>query len=386
MKQKLKITGRADFVRNVCCKIAVMIVCTAAIWISFFGTIIMAQEQGEWSSPYLLADSDGFPSEALMVSDTYGFLHIFWIEKAVDDEIALIQYVRFDGTEFTTPLDIYATRIPVGGSGVSYIAPYVDQDNQIHLFWTEGNRGPAYYSTAPAHNTLSAHNWSEPVEISLPIFQLRPVVDSQNRLHLLYSDFWGPKPGVFHTFSEDGGKTWSESAWLDPDIPTGQAPKTIHLTIDDQDGLHAVWAYLLLENAIGQSVRYARTLPDGEWALPIEIDEPDESESELRLSEPNIIAQGSNIHIVWAGTENTNREYRFSTDYGQNWSVPIRIFGDLGGQAIGDGLALDGLNRVHFMGQIRYPQAIHHAIWEDGFWSNTDPIYLINPDLENDIG
>src|SRR5207247_1489570 len=74
--------------------------------------------------------------------------------------------------------------------------------------------------------------------------------------------------------------------------------------------------------------------------------------------------------------EQSYRNYRYSTDAGLTWSVSERIFGELNGQAF-DGLAVDGAGRVHFFGQIRYPQGIYHAIWDHGTWSVPDLVYLI---------
>jgi hypothetical protein len=89
-----------------------------------------------------------------------------------------------------------------------------------------------------------------------------------------------------------------------------------------------------------------------------------------------MIVRGQTVHVIWAAGSLPYRNYRFSTDAGFTWSVPVQILGELHGQA-GDGLAIDGAGRVHFFGQIRYPLAIYHAYWDLSRWSLPELVYLV---------
>jgi hypothetical protein len=98
------------------------------------------------------------------------------------------------------------------------------------------------------------------------------------------------------------------------------------------------------------------------------------------MAVPSLVAQDRTIHVIYAGDETTHREHRYSRDAGQTWSPVTAIFGDLHGQAEGDGLAVDALGRVHYVGQIRYPQGLYHAFWDDGRWSRPNLFYQIDLD------
>lgn len=360
-----------------------VILCLVMFASLFLTVLTQAQEQGGWSAPYRLSSGEGMASEASMVADQFGFLHAFWIESELPDNRSIIQYARFDGENWTGPLDIHATQ---PGGEVGFLSSAVDEQGLLHLIWTGGNNGPVFYTTAPAYDALSAQQWSSSYRVSIPAYRAKLGIDSLNRLHILYENFYGQEPGVYYTRSENGAITWTDPIWLDPDIPDNRAPFDLELALDDAGGVHAAWNYLNLDGGF-EALRYAHSRDGGDnWALPIEIDEPDEASDELRAAKPGLIVQGQNVHIIWAGTEDTNREHRFSTDAGQTWSVPIRIFGGLHGEAIGDGRAVDATGRIHFIGQIRWPQGLYHAYWDQGHWSVPSLAYLIAQGDSDEIG
>jgi hypothetical protein len=110
------------------------------------------------------------------------------------------------------------------------------------------------------------------------------------------------------------------------------------------------------------------------------IDKDDEaSDHNLTTAGPVMTVQGQTVHVIWAAGSLPYRNHRFSTDSGLTWSEPEHIFGELHGQAF-DGLAVDRSGRVHFFGQIRYPMAIYHAVWDHMQWSKPSIVYLISID------
>ncbi len=336
-----------------------------------------------WREPRLLS-SPGvqFTSAVEMVTDPYGRLHLFWREEDPYDGVHTIQYAVFDGEVWSDAVDIFAA--PPGLSIDSFTAA-IDAEGTIHLIWNEGNEGPVYYSRAAATNALTARAWSERVRLeTVPAFRVQLQVDAAGVLHLVYLSFFGSEPGVYYTRSEDGGESWRPSYWLDPDIPLRQAPTVMDFKMDEWGGLHVLWYYLNLDTVggLGDWVRYTRSVDGGDtWDIPTTIDVADESPDELRLPYPSLAVVGETIHVIWAGTSGTRREHRFSSDRGQSWSETERVFGGLQGQALGDGLAADASGRLHFFGQIRWPQGLYHAAWEpETGWSAAEMIYLIAAD------
>lgn len=347
---------------------------------------VFAQLQGDqWTPPLRLSTDEGtyLDRSTAMVADPYGSVHVFWVETGFEDKRAVVQHTSFDGENWSHPVDVVATK-PMGELGT--VSTFLSSDNILYLMWTAGVNGPVFYSTASVQFAGNAAAWSTPVRVDIPAFQAQLLIDSQQVFHLVYTNFYGEEPGVFVIQSADQGQSWTEPTWLDPDIPTNFAPLVMQAALDVDDGLHVLWAYQDL-SAAGADVRYSHSLDGGQtWTLPFTIDSPDEAPDELRLPEPSLAVSGSFVYVIWAGNSATNREFRFSTDRGQSWSVPIRVFGDLLGQALGDGTAIDSLGRLQFVGQLRWPQGLYHYSWDGRSWSAPELFYLIQRNDQEGIG
>lgn len=339
-----------------------------------------AQGQGGgWSEPYRLSSEAGSSSEGYLVADRYGYVHCLWTELLFNNGDTVIKYARFDGTTWTKPNDIYVT-----GQGIRNVSPFVDQRGLLHIAWSEGETGVAYYSSAPANNALSVQNWTTPIRINVPARPVFITVDSKDVLHIVYIN-QTEESGVYYIRSEDGGIKWTAPLWLDPDIRPGYIPDSLHFEIDEEDGLHAAWFYGTREvSGEPDWVRYTHSLDGGHsWSTPLTIDKAVEgSDYGLTNASPTMIVQGKNVHVIWAAGDLPYRQHRFSTDSGLTWSTPVQIFGELHGQAF-DGLTVDGDGRIHFFGQIRYPMGIWHAYWDESGWSIPSLVYLVANEGEN---
>ena len=339
--------------------------------------IAPAQAQGGgWSEPFRLSSEAGKASEAYLAVDQYGYVHCIWIEMLFKDGSRSIKYSRFDGATWTKPNDLYIT-----SQDIRNVSAFVDQQGMLHMVWGEGLVGPAYYTYAPANNALSAQNWAKPLQINVPARVVNLRVDSRGVVHILYID-QTEAAGVYYIRSEDGGQTWSEPLWLDPDILPDHIPDSLTFELDENDGLHAAWFYgTRAEGATADWVRYAHSLDGGHtWSAPFTIDKYVEgSDHKLTTASPIMTVQGQNVHVIWAAGHLPYRFHRFSTDAGRTWSDPVQILGELHGQAF-DGIAVDDSGRVHFFGQIRYPLGIYHAYWDQTRWSKPSLVYLISVD------
>lgn len=335
--------------------------------------LAQGQDDIQWSTPQQLSGLDVDSSGAYMVADNSRRIHAFWIEHEVGDQNYAVMYSSFNGEAWSEPNDIHI--VQPGGWAIGDISPYVDSINQIHLLTIEGNNGPAFYQTASADNAWSAASWSKPIPLDIKALFAKLLVDSRGVIHILYASFWSDAPGVYYVRSVDGGQTWSRPYWLNPDTRSGLAPNVIDAALGDDDSIHVVWSDLSIEEVVDKQVRYANSYDGGDsWSQPIMIDEADESPEEVRMARPSILISQGAVHVIWAGTEKTNREQRMSTDGGTTWTDPVRIFGDLLGQALGDGTGVDDQGRLHFASHIRDPSAIWHAIWQDGSWVQLRPV------------
>jgi hypothetical protein len=365
-------------------KVRIGLALSNLLFLSIFW-IALAQAQGQdsgWSEPYRLSSELGKASEGYCVADQYGYVHCFWTESLFEGQRTIIQYARFDGETWSTPNDIYMT-----GTEIRNVSPIVDQQGTLHIAWIEGLSGSAYYTHAPANNALSAQNWIQPLRIDIPADTIRLRVDSRGVWHVLYINR-AEQPGIYYIRSEDQGRTWSETIWIDPDILPNHIPDSLNFELDSTDGLHAVWFYGALDGSRPDWVRYAHSLDGGDtWSVPFLIDQYDEErEHNLTVAGPIMAVSGQSVHVIWAAGSLPYRQHRFSTDAGQTWSLPRHIFGELHGQAF-DGFAVDGTGRVHFLGQIRYPHGIYHSYWDSTQWTTPSLLYLIaQEDSEAGIG
>lgn len=335
-----------------------------------------AQVRGDWSPPVRLSSNNGDASEAFLVADDYGFVHVFWTEDR-DNDRTVIQYARYNGVTWSTTVDIYTSR-PFNTIG--NVSPVIDADGVLHIAWSEGLNGILYYAKAPFRDAMSAQKWSKPRRIGNSADVVRLRIDDQGIYHILYSKSTGSEKGIYYIQSSDQGENWSAPEWLDPDIPPNQFPAWPQFEIDEAGGLHAVWHYLATDLSDGGWVRYIHSLDGGStWSQPFTIDSIGEHETNKQLDAANAVMTvlGESVHIIWAGGRFHYRNYRYSEDAGQTWSEPRRLFGELNGQA-GDGMAVDGAGRIHFFSQIRFPQGIYHAVWEDGQWSQPSLVYLVS--------
>ena len=335
-------------------------------------TQAQGQESG-WSEIYRLSSEDGRASEAYMVADQYGYVHCFWTETLFENQKNIIKYARFDGSTWTKPNDIFVT-----SQEVNNVSPFIDKQGILHITWSQGLFGRTFYTYAPANNALSAQSWAKPLKINVPARPVYLRVDSKGVLHILYINPT-EETGVYYIRSEDGGITWSEPVWLDPDIQPGYAPDSLNFELDENDGLHAVWFYGARQAGVKPDwVRYTHSLDGGHsWSTPFTIDKLTEtSDYNLNAASPVMTVQGQTVLVIWAAGSQPYRSYRFSTDSGHTWNEPVKIFGELQGQAF-DSLAVDRAGRVHFFGQVRYPIGIYHAYWDQGRWSKPSLIYFI---------
>lgn len=357
------------------------------VLLSLFGwTGASAQVQDtNWSEPYRLSSLYGEASGAAMVSDDYGFVHVFWFEDGFDHQRSLIYYARYDGESWSAPADIYASW---PGISINALSAAVDKEGYLHLVWSEGTSGPLMYSKAEISEASSARSWQEPIRIDVAAAHLEVAVDEEGIVHVVYLDASGDQPGLYYFYTENQGKAWTYQTWLDPDIPVSAVPSWLDMAMDDEDGIHLVWSYddLGASSAQGRWVRYTHSLDGGKtWMEHFSVDIADDEVDELAFPNPGVVVNGEEVHLIWAGTSMTEREHRFSLDRGQTWSETELILDGLEGQAIGDGLATDSLDRVHFVGQIRWPQAIYHAVWDSGAWSDPSVVYLIRQDSQEEF-
>lgn len=317
-----------------------------------------------------------------VTTDQNGIAHVFWRELDEENRM-LIQYARFDGANWSIPINIFST---APEQAIGFLSAAVDLDGRLYLVWgtAPAATSPVYISQVPASEAYRVQSWTHAVETGIMAFQMKLRIDSKGTLHLVYSQIHDADPGIYYSRSEDKGKTWSYSVWLDSDILKNYVPWSLQFDLDSSDGLHVAWYYYSYE-VTGDWIRYVHSFSGGkDWISPVTIDRvggnPDK---DLTFASPVMAVKDKTIMVVWAGGNGLYyRNYGLSSDGGITWTQPIHIFGELNGQA-GDGIVADASGRFYFFSQIRYPQGIWQADWMDGKWTTPFLIYLMTqtPDV-----
>jgi hypothetical protein len=304
----------------------------------YFGSHQHERRAEDGPNPIAFRVNEGAASEGYLVADQYGYVHCFWTETLFRKWRYCHQICALSMVQHGPNRMVFMS--PARESGMCRLL--LINGDILHITWSEGLFGvKAYYTYAPANDAISVQNWAKPIRINVPARPVYLQVDSNGILHILYID-QTRRSGVYYVRSEDGGiKSWSEPAWLDPDIPPGYIPDSLNFELDENDGLHAVWFYGSLETVVAAPdwVRYIHSLDGGDtWSAPFLIDERRRrSDHNLTAASPKMIVQGRTVHVIWAAGSLPYRYHRFSTDAGLTWNVPVQIFGELHGQAF-DGL------------------------------------------------
>ena len=118
-----------------------------------------AQSNMGWSEPAILFADMVNSYKSSLVADQFGAAHLIW---AVPDD-ATYYYSRWNGEEWTTPIDVIA--IPGDGELVGVPELVAASDGKLHLFWALEN---IMHSWAWADAADSARAWSTPEVIVFP--------------------------------------------------------------------------------------------------------------------------------------------------------------------------------------------------------------------------
>ena len=99
--------------------------------------IASGQSSSLWSSPQLLAQTDGHfaDSGVALLADDFGHLHFFYTHYPENGIDPGIDYLFWDGLNWSEPVNIIAPRSP---GNLAYVRAAIDPDQVIHLIWNNG--------------------------------------------------------------------------------------------------------------------------------------------------------------------------------------------------------------------------------------------------------
>ena len=357
-----------------------IILCSLIFILTAFGYWRRAEAQGGedgWKIPGTIPGSANGAYYPTLIADPTGAVHAFWVilgDQWNEPNSTLMWYARWDGNSWSEPVDII---ISPNTAPMRLPEVALDSKGNLHLVW--GNSEEIYYSWAPACMAFRATAWSDPLLLARTAFKADIVVDTDDNVHIVYSDKSVGARGIYHIRSQDQGWSWSTPTEISriPNFPEVW-PGNVRLAIDDRDRLHVIWTQLDTQGFPGISVNYARSTDnDVTWSSPVELDTKDPDYYTTDWG--NIVTFGEDqVLLVWYSGHRPFRYYRVSHDGGETWTTPVRVLPDKAGETGFSEMVVDSLGQVHMIsamyttkadgtGSIQ-PWGIFHTIWNGSKW------------------
>ncbi len=202
---------------------------------------------------------------------------------------------------------------------------HVDRQNRIHLAYIDVPRhlgGHAYNRNNVFYSTYSTSTgvWTDSVMVynNPNQYSRRPQIttDQQGRIHILWLEDQNLDvfaDDIYHSFSEDQGRTWS------PAENVTRAAKTcskFKLIVDLSGILHLVWDQADLPNQFSSDQVWHTFYENGSWSAPERISVAGKNMG----GSPDIAVDHQNyLHVVWIG-----REATADSDLAASWKIYYR--------------------------------------------------------------
>ena len=353
---------------------------------------VFAAPRGDilWSAPLNLSNTSQLSTHPAIVTDGYGYVHVFWSEEAggpirepgdLGGAGNTIYYTRWDGAIWTPPVDILF--VP-GDQVAEFVDVDVGPDNRLYIVWT--GQENFYYSDALSWEAESAHAWRTPVVIASGSARSRLessiVADANGDLHIVYATR-GDGAGVYYIRSHDAGATWSSPYRLSQPFRLLEISySNVKMIVDGLGYLHVMWQTNQQEG-YGQAVYYTRSVDGGtHWSAPWQFGYRDPGDTFVDW--PYLTVRGdSEMHLIYIDGGTRGRLQRISLDNGETWSEPYDILPELEGINGYVIPVVDSAGDMHLIANMRtYGDnvvGIYYARWDGNDWSPAVPLDNSSP-------
>jgi hypothetical protein len=265
-----------------------------------------------WSEPVVLFEAEWGIHSPVVVSDRAGGLHLFWryVEASNPTQTTeLNYYTYYDGTTWSTPVDIFAADYLAAPSAAT------DGSGFVHLIW-QGSSEQLQYSRAAITSPISAQSWQPPISLATANVNAHLLSDHTGRLHVVYPG--RGSSGVYYRTSHNAGLSWSSPVNIAAASQNQVSANFTRIAMGVDNTLHVVWTEFLLPEAwppIG--LFYARSEDGGQtWSEVTQL-------AEEGYNQINVAAgQENTVHVLWNGMAGIHGRYhRWSDDNGQTWTA-----------------------------------------------------------------
>ena len=246
-----------------------------------------------WSDP--VAISDHLSDSPNIAIDPQGNIHVVYIDRESSP------YVRYtssndDGETWQQPMRVSE---PVGSAYAIDVSLIQDRSGMLYIAWAENIEifppSGIYFSLS----TDAGNTWSEPQSIVNGGYRFPSLgLDKDNNIHLFWTGT-GDWAGKYHTYSTEGGTSWSSTEQLWPG--TAGFLGFADFELDPRGNLHMVTAVnsqTLFDVRSPGEIFHTIWLGDT-WSEPGHL-----TESMIRTEYENqfpdmAISEDGQIHVVW---------------------------------------------------------------------------------------
>jgi hypothetical protein len=336
--------------------------------------------QGAWSPPLNLFETAGRASEAEVVADRSGAVHVFWAYAAPTPQgsegAQAIYYARLQDGAWSEPVDVLVSP----GARVARMPSVASDDaGYLHVVWSASDA--IYYSRAYAPEAGSARGWTWPTPLVGGVSALDPAI-AAGPDNTLYAVWTQALAGLVFARSEDGGRNWSSPEIIFEASADTELARWGRVAVDGAGRLHVVLTHTTIDPTGRYGLSEARFLyylrsedRGATWSDPLLVTpEPD-------FGEINVATFGEDtVHLAWNGRAgHKGRYHQWSPDGGRTWSnttevlAPDSAAGDAGLTGF-PALVTDASGVLHMV--TTGGGGDYYLHWADGSWSQ--PV-LVSP-------
>jgi hypothetical protein len=216
------------------------------------------------------------------------------------------------------------------GQSVSQRTLYATEGDTLHLVWMKTDAMYAF-NIHYQHSYDGGVTWSNDFQLtdipdgSMNAAMMPCIAVSGQNVHVvwLYGGYdTYTSQGVVYRHSTDAGQTWSDAIYIAPGYG-GELGGINPQLIAVGDRLHILWnGFSTSPGDTRAKTFYCTSLNGGQtWGTPIQVSQHSE-DSHLRVYQTTLAVLGDNIHVAWVALGLEEVEfiyYRHSTDGGATW-------------------------------------------------------------------
>ncbi len=277
------------------------------IIVLIIGVLFLIQNaESSWITKRLTWNSGASQNPSIAVGSN-DYIHVVWIEDSPGNNEIYYKKSTDGGTTWSTQR---LTWTP-DSSGSPSIA--VDSNDYIHVVWSEsyiGGNSEVFYKKSTDGGT----SWTTKRLTWNPDSSGNPriAVDSNDHIHVVWSDNTPGVSEIFYKKSTDGGTTWTTRR-LTWNANTSSLPD---IAIDSSDHIHVVWTQLYSQD--NDEIYYKKSTDGGTTWTTRRLTWNSSYSWEAQIATDT----GNNIYVVWYDKSSGwwHIYLKISTDGGSTWT------------------------------------------------------------------